>query len=110
MLKWTLLIQKNQRGPYFLQKSEKIFYQKKEAVDNKRIYILGLSLLRMSTFDMISRFPTVFAAAIPILGCQCRTVKKSCLNACQDFQYDSEHIVSPEHSRNAFIELKADGL
>jgi len=37
-------------------------------VDPKRVYIGGLSLGGMGTFDMIARYPDVFAAAFPICG------------------------------------------
>ncbi|MBR4756314.1 MAG: prolyl oligopeptidase family serine peptidase [Bacteroidales bacterium] len=37
-------------------------------VDPKRIYIMGLSMGGMATFDMVLRYPDLFAAAIPICG------------------------------------------
>lgn len=41
---------------------------KKESVDKKRIYITGISMGGMGTFEAISREPKLFAAAIPICG------------------------------------------
>lgn len=41
---------------------------KNEAVDKKRCYITGLSMGGMGTFEMLYRFPKLFAAAIPICG------------------------------------------
>lgn len=41
---------------------------KKESVDKKRIYVTGISMGGMGTFESISREPKLFAAAIPICG------------------------------------------
>ena len=41
---------------------------KNEAVDKKRCYITGLSMGGMGTFEMLYRFPKLFAAALPICG------------------------------------------
>lgn len=41
---------------------------KDEAVDKKRIYIAGLSMGGMGTFEAVYRFPKLFAAAVPICG------------------------------------------
>jgi predicted peptidase len=37
-------------------------------IDARRVYIGGLSLGGMGTFDMIARYPDLFAAAFPICG------------------------------------------
>ena len=39
--------------------------KKHEAVDKSRIYVTGLSMGGMGTFDLICRKPKDFAAAIP---------------------------------------------
>lgn len=39
-----------------------------EAVDADRIYITGLSMGGMGTFEMVHRWPGRFAAALPICG------------------------------------------
>jgi predicted peptidase len=41
---------------------------KTEGVDKKRIYIAGLSMGGMGTFEAVYRFPKLFAAAVPICG------------------------------------------
>lgn len=41
---------------------------KEEAVDTKRIYITGLSMGGMGTFESVYRYPTLYAAALPICG------------------------------------------
>jgi predicted peptidase len=38
------------------------------SVDKKRIYITGLSMGGFGTWDLIARFPDLFAAAVPICG------------------------------------------
>lgn len=37
-------------------------------VDTKRIYVMGLSMGGMATFDLAIRYPDFFAAAVPICG------------------------------------------
>ncbi|MBR6731915.1 MAG: prolyl oligopeptidase family serine peptidase, partial [Bacteroidales bacterium] len=37
-------------------------------IDRSRVYIIGLSMGGMATYDMVVRFPEIFAAAIPICG------------------------------------------
>ena len=37
-------------------------------VDKDRIYVMGLSMGGMGTFDLAIRYPEVFAAAVPICG------------------------------------------
>lgn len=37
-------------------------------VDKNRIYIIGPSMGAMGTYDMVIRFPELFAAAIPVCG------------------------------------------
>ncbi|MCX2742719.1 prolyl oligopeptidase family serine peptidase [Mangrovivirga sp. M17] len=40
----------------------------KEYTDNNRVYIAGLSMGGMGTFEMLYRRPDIFAAAVPICG------------------------------------------
>ena len=84
--------------------------QKEEAVDSKRMYVSGLSMGGMGTFDIICRHPRMFAAAVPICGGvsleRLRKIKKLPVRI---FHGDADEVVSPEHSRNAYIELKALG-
>lgn len=42
--------------------------RKTEAVDKDRIYVMGLSMGGMGTFELLAREPRLFAAAIPICG------------------------------------------
>ena len=43
-------------------------YLQMEEIDKDRIYILGISMGGMGTFDIACRYPETFAAAIPICG------------------------------------------
>jgi predicted peptidase len=42
--------------------------QKKYSIDSKRLYVIGLSMGGFGTWDAISRYPDLFAAAVPICG------------------------------------------
>lgn len=81
--------------------------KKNEAVDRNRIYVLGLSMGGMGTFDLICRKPGLFAAAIPICG----GVNINRLNKIKNISIRIYHgaddpIVSPEHSKDAYNKLK----
>lgn len=41
---------------------------KQMAIDTTRIYITGLSMGGFGTFDIIQRYPSLFAAAVPVCG------------------------------------------
>ena len=96
--------------PLLLVKKLVDSYVKKEAVDKKRIYVAGLSMGGMGTFDLICRYPKYFAAAMPICGGvnvdRLKKVKKMPIRM---FHGGADPVVSREHSRNAYIELKAEG-
>lgn len=108
--KFDIIDTKEPAKPLLLAKKLVDSYQKTEAVDRKRIYVLGLSLGGMATFDLICRYPKTFAAAIPICGAvnveRLKKVKKMPIRI---YNGDSDNAVSPEYSRNAYIELKAEG-
>jgi len=81
------------------------------SVDTKRIYIMGLSMGGMATFDMACRFPDVFAAAIPICG----GVNPERLKAAAGkvkfriYHGDKDGTVPVENSRAAYRALKKFG-
>lgn len=56
-------------------------------VDKSRIYIMGLSMGAMGTYDMVSRFPDIFAAAVPICG----TVNPTRLSAARNVAFRIFH-------------------
>ena len=79
-------------------------------VDKSRIYVMGLSMGGMATYDLVSRFPEIFAAAIPICG----AVKQGRLCAAKDVKFrifhgDADDIVPVECSRIAYRDLKEAG-
>jgi len=80
-------------------------------VDKSRIYIIGLSMGGMGTYDFVSRFPDLFAAAIPICGTinpdRLKKVKKTSFRI---FHGDSDDVVPVEGSREAYKALKASGV
>lgn len=94
----------------FLVKKLLDSYCKNESVDKKRVYVMGLSMGGMGTFDIICRYPKYFAAAIPICGgvntARLKKVKKMPIRI---FHGGADPVVSREYSRNAYIELKAEG-
>lgn len=79
-------------------------------VDKSRVYVVGLSMGGMGTYDMAIRFPEIFAAAVPICG----TVNPARLKAAKAvpfriFHGDSDNVVTVEGSREAYKALKAAG-
>lgn len=82
--------------------------------DPKRIYIMGISMGGMSTFEMVARYPQMFAAAIPICGSinpdrlkqQKELVKKVKFRI---FHGDADAAVNVNGSRQAYKALKEIG-
>ena len=79
-------------------------------VDKQRIYVIGLSMGAMGTYDLVIRYPEVFAAAIPICG----TVNPTRLKAAKDVKFrifhgDADTVVPINGSRQAYKALKAVG-
>ena len=96
--------------PLFLVKKLLDSYKKTESVDNQKIYVMGLSMGGMGTFDLICRYPKYFAAAIPICGgVNTDRLKKVTKMPIRIFHGGADMVVSREYSRNAHIELKARG-
>lgn len=85
-------------------------YINSKEIDKKRVYIIGLSMGGMGTYDLVARFPEVFAAAIPICG----TVNPNRLKAAKKvhfriFHGDADSVVPVEGSREAYKALKSVG-
>lgn len=85
-------------------------YIRMPQVDKTRIYVIGLSMGGMATFDMACRFPETFAAAIPICG----SVNPTRLTQAKGvhfriFHGDADKVVPVECSRTAYKALKAAG-
>lgn len=84
---------------------------REEAVDPGRIYITGLSMGGMGTFEAIYRFPDLFAAAMPICGGgdvprYDQRVKKTPFWV---FHGDADQVVDVNLSRNMVSKLKSLG-
>lgn len=80
-------------------------------VDTQRIYVMGLSMGGMGTFDMLCRYPDLFAAAIPICGGinPERLAKASPSAAITIYHGDKDDVVYVENSRAAYRALKNIG-
>ena len=79
-------------------------------VDKQRVYVIGLSMGAMGTYDLVIRYPEVFAAAIPICG----TVNPTRLNAAKEVKFrifhgDADNVVPISGSRQSYKALKAVG-
>lgn len=81
-------------------------------IDPNRIYIMGLSMGGMGTFEMVCRFPDLFAAAIPICGGvniqRLKEIETS--TAFRIFHGDADAVVPVAFSRDAFTTLKAKNV
>lgn len=79
-----------------------------EAVDRNRIYVMGLSMGGMGTFELLAREPKKFAAAIPICGggnpADCKKYAKDV--PLWVFHGAKDNIVDPDYSRAMVEELK----
>ena len=80
-------------------------------VDVKRIYIIGLSMGGMGTFDMICRYPDIFAAAIPICGGAYTEHLKETIGKVKIriFHGDNDNLVPVENSRACYKALEKYG-
>ena len=80
-------------------------------VDPRRVYIMGLSMGGIATFDIVARFPEKFAAAIPICGSvnPQRLVNTKGV-AWRIFHGDNDAAVPVEGSREAYKALKKAGM
>ena len=108
--KFRFIVDNKPTKPLMLAKKLLEMYKRTEAIDSKRIYILGLSLGGMGTYDLICRYPKTFAAAIPICGAVDVDRLKTCPNMpIRIYHGSNDTAVSPEYSQNAYSKLKAIG-
>lgn len=84
--------------------------RKNEGIDAKRMYITGLSMGGMGTFDLITRYPAMFAAAQPICGginpVRLAKLKKLPVRL---FHGTADNVVAPDHSEKAYQKLLETG-
>ncbi len=79
-------------------------------VDSRRVYIIGMSMGGMATYDLTSRYPELFAAAVPICG----TVYPKRMESASGvnfwiFHGDSDSVVPVDGSRQAYLSLRSVG-
>lgn len=80
-------------------------------VDPRRVYIMGISMGGIATFDIVSRYPEKFAAAVPICGSvNPQRLKGTKGVAWRIFHGDSDPAVTVEGSREAYKALRKYGL
>ncbi len=81
------------------------------SVDTDRLYITGLSMGGYGTWDMISRYPNRFAAAIPMSGggdtTQARTIRHIPIWA---FHGEKDNVVPPSGSRDMIRAVENTGI
>ena len=88
------------------------FWLDKPEVDRNRIYIIGLSMGAMGTYDLTIRYPEIFAAAVPVCG----TVNPDRFSHKQKqlkyriFHGDADDVVTVEGSRAVYRTLKKLGI
>jgi len=79
-------------------------------VDDKRIYVTGLSMGGFATWDIIQRMPTYFAAAMPVCG-GADTAEASKLKSMPIwcFHGGNDRVVKTERSRDMIAAIKKAG-
>ncbi len=83
---------------------------KSEAVDEQRVYVGGLSMGAMGTFEVLRRKPKVFAAAFAICGGDhTSNVRKYAHIPLWIFHGEQDDVVPPTHSHVIVSELKRVG-
>ena len=83
---------------------------KKYSIDPKRIYVIGLSMGGFAVWDIISRFPNKFAAAVPICGGGDEKKAKSLSKIpIWVFHGEKDKVVKTLRSRNMVTALKKAG-
>jgi len=84
--------------------------QKEFNIDAKRLYVTGVSMGGFGTWDAISRWPTIFAAAVPCCGgadeAKAPVIAKIPV---WTFHGDKDGVVKTIRSRNIVAALKAAG-
>lgn len=88
---------------------ENLFVQYK--VRSEQVYVMGLSMGGMGTFELVNRMPNTFAAAIPICGGAHPAIAKQ-LKHTQwwVFHGGKDNVVLPQHSENMVKAMKKNGV
>jgi len=84
--------------------------QKQFRIDSQRLYVTGLSMGGYGTWDMVTRTPDVFAAAVPVCGGGDETVAARAVQVpIWAFHGDKDTAVKPERSRRMIAALEQAG-
>ena len=79
-------------------------------VDSKRIYIMGISMGAMATYELCWRYPHLFAAAVPICGgADINRLSNASQISWRIYHGDADPVVSVTFSRAAYKVLKQAG-
>lgn len=78
-----------------------------ENVDTRRIYVTGLSMGGMGTFEAIYRYPDLFAAALPICGGGDTLHYQRVKTPFWVFHGGADQVVDPKYSRAMVDRLRA---
>jgi predicted peptidase len=83
---------------------------KEFSLDEKRLYVTGLSMGGFATWDIIARFPSKFACAVPICGgADEKTAEKIKNIPIWAFHGALDKVVIPERSRNIIKAIQEKG-
>ena len=90
------------------------YYSSLPDADPRRVYIMGISMGGMGTFEMVARYPEIFAAANPICGSvNPERIKQNAVGVkkvkFRIYHGDADIAVSVEGSRQAYKALKEIG-
>ena len=79
-------------------------------VDSKRIYIMGISMGAMATYELCWRYPHLFAAAVPICGgADINRLTNAASIPWRIYHGDADKVVPVIFSRTAYRALKNAG-
>lgn len=111
--KWYFPFRKNPTMPTLLVKELLDSLRGHSYVNHAKIYIGGLSQGGMGVYDMVARYPDIFAAAFPICGAGLVSTAKNFAGktAMWIFHGEKDDIVPPRFSRDFYsrlTKLKAD--
>ena len=84
--------------------------KRKYSIQKKRIYISGLSMGGMGTFELVRRKPNLFAAAMPICGGANITTAKDLLKTkWWIFHGEKDDVVNPQFSKDMAAAILNEG-
>lgn len=110
---WTLKTHEQPESPsWAMRRVVKVLeiLQKKHNIDKSRIYITGLSMGGFGTWDMLMRYPKIFAAGIPICGGADETKAENIKDIpIWTFHGDLDQTIKAERSRNIVKALRKIG-